>query len=125
MGLPLSGRVFLDGRRVHRGCQCDCLASRGTQNLEIAGPSKPSGDRSPDRLLVRGAERVIFKIRSPMFTAEALHFVKTVLTARLTSHSPSALVKRSPIRSCSGKMATGSADAGRLRFGRSMDPDEV
>src|SRR2546428_13379341 len=28
------------------------------------------------------------------------------------SHSPSALVKRSPIRSCSGKMATASAGAG-------------
>ena len=87
MGLPLSGRVFLDGRRVHRGCQCDCLASRGTQNLEIAGPSKPSGDRSPDRLLVRGAERVIFKIRSPMFTVEAIHSVKPVLTKRLEFES--------------------------------------
>src|SRR2546428_13674658 len=37
-----------------------------------------------------------------------------------TSHSPSAFVKRSPMRSCSGKMATASADEGRLRFGRSM-----
>src|SRR5437899_8870878 len=34
-----------------------------------------------------------------------------------TSHSPSAFVKRSPMRRCSGKMATDSADEGRLRFG--------
>src|SRR2546429_8730757 len=36
-----------------------------------------------------------------------------------TSHSPSAFVKRSPMWSCSGKMATDSADEGRLRFGHS------
>src|SRR2546427_12971 len=40
-----------------------------------------------------------------------------------TSHSPSAFVKRSPMWSCSGKMATDSADEGRLRFGHATgDP---
>src|SRR2546427_13102049 len=42
-----------------------------------------------------------------------------------TSHSPSAFVKRSPMRRCSGKMATDSADEGRLRFGHATPlPDQ-